>query len=150
MIFLLEQLLGALRLIGSSATAYITSISLLIIAVVPSAVRSYRLFSRNDNVWLEFLVEVVRVALFGAMVLVGRGWGPQALLDGESCKTLGADVATAFQTGWLGILIQLVLVTAIIVGFDALIAVVGNEHNMSTVLTALRLDVGLAPRLGMP
>ncbi len=39
-------------------------------------------------------------------------------------------------------------VTAIIVGFDALIAVVVNEHNMSTVLTALRLDVGLAPRLG--
>ncbi len=88
MIFLLEQLLGALRLIGSSATAYITSISLLIIAVVPSAVRSYQLFSRNDNVWLEILVEVVRVALFGAMVLVGRGWGPQALLDGESCKRL--------------------------------------------------------------
>ena len=141
MSFIGEQLLGGVRLLTTSAVFYFTAPVLLGVAAIPAALRTYQLLSGNDNGWLELVVEALRVGLVAAMIVVGRaGTGS----SGRPWTWLGKDIVHAYRTGWVGILIQLAVVTAIILGFNAVFESLVTAESARGMLTALQWDTSRA------
>ncbi|WP_127501637.1 hypothetical protein [Actinoplanes solisilvae] len=112
-------LVGGLRLLGTSAAAYFTSPLLLAIALVPAALRSFQMHSRNETGWLELPVEISRVVLITAMIALGRGWKLSSLADGNEWRQVGDDIAAAFRTEWFAIAVRMTVVTLLVLAFNA-------------------------------
>ena len=140
------DLVGGLRLVGTSAAAYFTSVVLVALAVVPTALRSYQLFSRDDNGALEALVGLLRVVLVVAMIAAGRGWDVTSLVTRHEWRRLGGDIGRAVRTGWPSILIQLAVVTLVVLAFNAALEAVVDDRSVRSLLVAARLDPAPAGR----
>jgi hypothetical protein len=139
--FIWEHVLGGFRLLGTSTAFYFTSPLVLAVAVVPAAVRSYQLFSGDDNGWLELLVETLRVGLVAVMVATAR----QAVGAGASpWAALGSDVVRAYRTGFWGIVIQLTVVTLVVLAFNAVFESLVTTSAVGDVLDALHWDASVA------
>ena len=121
---------GGLRLIATAATVYVTHGLLVALAVVPAGLRSYQLFHRDGNAWLELLVGLQRVVLVAAMIAIVRGWATP-LAAGAEWRRLGSDISHALRTGWAPIMIRLTVVTLVALAFGAAVEAV--------------LDLGWAP-----
>ena len=120
MTYLLSQLSGGFRLTGSAAAAYFGSAILVGLALIPAALRAYQLFTRNDNGWLELVVELLRAALIATMIIRGRYWNAADIFRGARWAEVGHDTSDGWRAGWPGILIQLAVVTALILAFNAI------------------------------
>jgi type IV secretory pathway VirB6-like protein len=125
MSYLVEHILGGVRLLATSAVFYVTAPMLLALAVLPAALRSYQLFSRNDNGWLELLVELLRVVLLVAMVMIGRHWA--------GWSDLLSDISRAYREGWVGIVIELAVVTIVVLLFNAAFDAVVTARSLRAV-----------------
>ena len=146
MSWLFGELAGGFRLVGSAFVAYFGSAILVAIALVPAALRTLQLFTRNDNGWLEMVVELLRVVLVVAMIAVGRNWSAPDIFGGARWAAVGHDIAHAWRGGWVGILIQLTVVTALILIFNAVFEFAVTVEQLTTLLTALNLDPAYAGR----
>ncbi|XVU29399.1 hypothetical protein ACQPZJ_20690 [Actinoplanes sp. CA-054009] len=116
-----------MRLLATSAAAYFGSLVLMGIALVPAAFRSYQLFSRDDNGLLELLVELLRVVLVAAMIVIGRGWRVADLFHEARWREVGDDVSRTVGAGWAPIAIRLAVVLVVVIGLNALTAAVVGE-----------------------
>ncbi|MBO0900787.1 hypothetical protein J1G43_12505 [Cellulomonas sp. zg-ZUI22] len=137
---------GVADLLGSAAALYLTAPLLLGIAVVPAALRSYQLYSGDPDVLLELVVELLRVVLVVAMVVVGRRWRGVA---GHPWRQVRADVAHAYRVGWFGILVRLGVVTGAALAVGAGVEAVVTESSVRTVLSALVPDGAPARRVAV-
>ncbi|XVV16491.1 hypothetical protein ACQP2X_19615 [Actinoplanes sp. CA-131856] len=128
-----------MRLLGASVVAYFSSPLLLAIALVPAALRAYQLFSRDDNGLLELLVELLRVVLVAAMILVVRGWSVAALADRDRWRELGDDVTRTVGAGWVPIAVRLAVVLLVVIALNALTAaLVGDGPAADATLFAVK------------
>jgi len=142
--FLLTQLIAGLRLTGSASVAYFSSAVLVTLALIPASLRTFQLFTGEDNGWLEILVELLRLVLVATMIMLGRGWKVADLLRTIQWAAVGRDIATAWRSGWLGILLQLTVVTAVILFFNAVVEFVVTTPRTTSLLIALGLDPAAA------
>ena len=138
MTYVSAQLAGGFRLIGASTTAYFTSVVLVGLAVPPSALRAYQLFSRDDNAWLELLAQLLRAALILAIITVARDRDVTSLLAGVEWRKLAGDMYRAIHTGWGAILIQVAVVTLVILAFNAALEALLNERSLRSLLITTR------------
>lgn len=134
------HLAGGLRLIADSAAAYFTSGLLMALAAVPAVLRSYQLFSRDDNAWPEVLVGLLRVVLITTMIAVGRGWKTTSLFAAPEWRRLGGDVAQAVRTGWVVLMIHLAVVTLVALMLGAALGAVVDDRSVRSLLVAAHLD----------
>ncbi|MDL5352441.1 hypothetical protein [Microbacterium sp. zg-YB36] len=140
MSYLLNQLADGFRLTGAAFAAYFGSAILVAIAVIPASLRTVQLFTRDDNGWLEIVVELLRVVLVVAMIIVGRKWSVRDVFGGARWAEVGRDVAHAWRGGWTAILLQLTVLTALILVFNVGFESVMTTDNVATFLTALDLN----------
>ena len=131
MTYLSLRLTGGVQLILMSVVTYFTSAVLLGIAVVPAALRSYQLYSKDDNGLLELLVELLRVVLILAMIAIGRRWNATSLLAGHEWRRVGEDIGHAVRTGWPAIVLELTLVTLVALAFNVVLAAVVNDRTVA-------------------
>ena len=146
MSWLLSQLTSGLRLTGAASVAYFGSLILLATALVPATVRTVQLFTRNDNGWLEILVEVLRVVLVVAMIALGRNWSATDVFAGSQWAAVGRDISHAWRGNWAGIPLQLTVVTALILIFNTAFEYAVTVDRTTTLLTALNFDPAYAHR----
>lgn len=135
------QVLGGLRLVAEAAMFYVTAPIVLAVAAVPAAIRTYQLFSGNDDGWLELLVETLRIVLIAVLVAVGRAGVDAA---GSPWVGLWKDVAHAYRSGWSSILVQLTVVTVVVVTFNVGVDSLVSTTAVRDVLGAFHLAAGYA------
>ncbi|WP_152397820.1 hypothetical protein [Paenibacillus cellulositrophicus] len=94
----LQFLLEPLRLVTWGFRFYFTHIVLMTLAIVPSAIRGYQMYTGNKPESLETILWILRIALFAAIVVIGWKerdkirWGKLSLLKASEI------IVTA---GWL-------------------------------------------------
>lgn len=133
-------LVGGVRLTGSAVAVYFGSAVLVALALVPAGLRTFQLFTRNDDGWLEVVVELLRAVLIAVMIGIGRSWSASDFFRGVRWAAVGRDLATAWQRGRLSILVQLGVVTVLILIFNAVFEAVVTVDAVTGLLAALRLD----------
>ena len=144
--WLLGQIADGFRLIGTASVAYFGSVILVGVALVPATLRTVQLFTRNDNGWVEVLVELLRVVLVVAMIAAGRNWSAPDVLDGAQWAGVGRDIAHAMRSNWAGTVLQLIVVTALILVFNAVFEYAVTVDRVRTLFTAVTLDLAYAGR----
>ncbi|MBN9604985.1 MAG: hypothetical protein J0G30_00025 [Actinomycetales bacterium] len=147
MTFLLDNLLGGVRLLGASAAFVFTAPVLIALLLVPAAIRTYQLFRLDDSGWLEVVVEGLRVVLVVAMVLVGRGSPVSALFTAGWWGEVGRGIATAWRADWGGILVRLAVVTAIVLLFNAAVEALVTADRLAALPGPWRTDPAQADAL---
>ena len=139
MTYFVAQLSDGLRLTGVAVAAYFGSGIFIGLALIPAALRTHQLFARNNNGWLEIVVELFRLALVAAMIILGRNWGASDFFRGSRWAEVGSGIADAWRNGWPCILIQLALVTALILAFTAAFEVFVTASHTENLLSAVKL-----------
>ncbi|MFE1664368.1 hypothetical protein [Microbacterium sp. P02] len=146
MSWLLGQLAAGLRVTGAASVAYLGSVILLATALVPATLRTVQLFTRNDNGWLEVVVELLRIVLVVAMIALGRNWSATDVFAGSQWAAVGRDISHAWRSGWAGILLQLTVVTALALILNAAFEYAVTVDRTTTLLAALNVDPAYAHR----
>jgi hypothetical protein len=143
--YALSQAGLALKLIGWAAAFYVGSPLLIGIAVVPTTLRAYQLYSRNFSIAIEVVVELVRVGLFLAIVAVGRQIPLGSLMSGKTWEAMARDVAPSPKTDWGAVLLRLAAVLLVVMLFNRTTERALSPSAVATVLDRTGMETAKAP-----
>lgn len=143
---LFSQIGPAIRALGWSAGFYCSHALLPLLATLPALLRSYQLYSRSFAPALEVVVALARVAVFLAIVAVGRGISLGSTVSRATWEGIVEEVAASSQGRWGVIAAQVATVLTLVLLFNRVTEQAVSAPAVAALLEERGLDPAGAPR----